>query len=100
MERRHCPRIGTRIHVRVRAPDRSVRWYWTTNLSQYGVFLSGGENLREGTPVETVFVVQRGRIYRLYRRWGLVAHAEPDGMGLMLINRKSHAEISKHRVNR
>lgn len=90
MDRRNSMRKHARVQVRVRGPDGMTRWCRTANLSHCGAYLNGLDmNLRRGTPVEAVFVVTRGPVARLYRRWAIVAHCEPKGMGLMILGRNS-----------
>lgn len=67
--------------------DGERRRHRASNLSAGGIFLEGaGRDLAVGHRVELVFPVTLRGIIRLHRKFAVVAHITPSGVGLRLLD--------------
>lgn len=87
VEHRLSPRKGARVKVYFSLGKQPMQRCSTRNLSSGGVFLETRLPLRLNTPVQLLFVLNRGVVIRIYRLSAIVVRLSKDGIGLMFCKR-------------
>ncbi len=88
-DRRKSQRRQASVSIYLTYPGQRRIRCRTQNLSAGGVFVQTSDaSIPQGITVELVFVIKRGRIARLHRRWAVVTHVNRDGAGMMLYNHR------------
>ncbi len=99
-ERRRSHRRRARVSIYVTLPGQKRQRCTTENLSAGGVFIrTDDRHVPQGVTAELVFVIRRGSVARLHRRWAVVTHASHRGAGLMLYNERDLAVLRSSGVS-
>lgn len=86
-ERRLNFRHPTKTSVYIVTAGRPRKLCKATNLSAAGVFVETRDmGLSRGSVVELAFAINLGRITKIHRRTGIVAHVSHGGTGLVMTN--------------
>jgi hypothetical protein len=83
MERRGTARKQAKVQVYVFCPGQGTRRCKTANISGNGVYVHTDSVMcPKGIALELVFVIRRGTLIKIHRRWATVVHVSKSGAGM------------------